>query len=390
MQGCGGDRMTRFFDVDNHFYEKSDAWTRYLDPEFRDTVTNIDFQLTGGGQTFDPVPGKEDWVVRPGSLKERLKKMKSGDPEVRAELIMEPLAAFSDRDARLALMDQQGIDGCIMFSSGVSVEHKFESTEALYAHFRALNRWIEEEWGFAHHDRIFSVAMLSLRDLDLAVQELDRVIARGARVINIRPGHAYGRSPGDPYFDPFWARINEAGLGVTIHQGEGGFNAAVAPLWGYEADPPAVGQSAWQWFNTYGNMPIMAVLSALIYDNLFARFPNLRVASIENGAGWLPYFMGLIDKMRGMGRNGQWNGGQLAERPTAIARRHILVAPYPEDDVLDIVAAVGHEMLAMGSDFPHAEGLAEPRDFAHLLDGLDEAVRSWILHDNGRRLVTSS
>jgi predicted TIM-barrel fold metal-dependent hydrolase len=47
-------------------------------------------------------------------------------------------------------------------------------------------------------------------------------------------------------------------------------------------------------------------------------------------------------------------------------------------------------MLAMGSDFPHAEGLAEPRDFAHLLDGLDEAARSWILHDNGRRLVSQS
>ena len=134
----------------------------------------------------------------------------------------------------------------------------------------------------------------------------------------------------------------------------------------------------------------MAVLSALLYDNLFARFPNIRVASVENGANWLPYFMGLIDKMRGMGRGGQWNGGQLSERPTAIARRHVIAAPYPEDDVASIVDAVGHEMLAMGSDYPHAEGLAQPRDFAKLVDHLPEDQQRWILRDNGMSFVGKS
>ena len=33
-------------------------------------------------------------------------------------------------------------------------------------------------------------------------------------------GPAYGRAPADPYFDPFWARVNEAGLAVVYHIGE--------------------------------------------------------------------------------------------------------------------------------------------------------------------------
>jgi predicted TIM-barrel fold metal-dependent hydrolase len=300
---------------------------------------------------------------------------------------MPPHPAFKDHDARITVMDEQGIDACLMFSSGVSTEHRLEDPRALYAHFRALNRFIEEEWGYAYQNRIFAPAMLTLRDVDMAVEELERVLAAGARAVNLKPGHAYGRSPGDPHFDPFWARVNEAKVAVTFHQGEGGHNQALAPLWGYDGDPPAVGQSAWQWFNTYGNAPIMAVLSALLYDNLFARFPNIRVASVENGANWLPYFMSLIDKMRGMGRGGQWNGGQLPERPTAIARRHILAAPYPEDDVASIVDAVGYEMLAMGSDYPHAEGLAEPRDFAKLVNHLPEDQQRWILRDNGMNFV---
>jgi predicted TIM-barrel fold metal-dependent hydrolase len=267
---------------------------------------------------------------------------------------------------------------------------KDKDPRALHAHFHALNRWVEDEWGYAYENRVFCPAMMTLRDLDLAVEELERVIDAGARIINLRPGHAYGRSPGDPYFDPFWARVNEAKLSVAFHQGESGWNAAVAPDWGYDPNPPVLEQSAWQWLNSYGNTAIIAALSAMLYDNVFGRFPNIKVASVENGAGWLPYFMSHIDKMRGMGRNGKWNGGQLTERPTAIARRHILVAPYPEDDVEALVAEVGHEMIAMGSDYPHAEGMAEPAEFQKLIDSLPADQQKWILRDNGMRLVEQS
>ena len=379
------------FDLDNHFYETEDAWTRYLDAEYRELLGEFHLTGGGGGGRQKPPPGQEGWVVRPGSLKELLRKMKSDVPDDYYPL-MAPLPAFSNREARIKLMDEQGIDACLMFSSAVSTEILFfkdKDPRALHAHFHALNRWVEDEWGYAYQDRVYCPAMLTLRDLDLAVKELERVIDQGARIVNLRPGHAYGRSPGDPYFDPFWARVNEAGLSVAFHQGESGWNAAVAKDWGYDPSPPVLEQSAWQWLNSYGNTAIMAALSALLYDNLFGRFPNIKVASVENGAGWLPYFMAHIDKMRGMGRNGPWNGGQLPERPTAIARRHILVAPYPEDDVEALVAAVGHEMIAMGSDYPHAEGMAEPADFQRLVDSLPDDQQRWILRDNGMRLVRS-
>jgi predicted TIM-barrel fold metal-dependent hydrolase len=368
------------FDVDNHYYEAPDAYTRYLEPEYHDS-------LPSRGEAAGNRPaGQEGWVVRPGSLKEYLRKMKT-ENAAEPYVLMEPLPAFHDRDERIKLMDQQGIEACIMFSTAVSMEHKIEDPKALYAYFRALNRWIEDDWGYAYHDRVFCPPHLSLRDLDMAVEELDRVIAAGARAINLRPGHAYGRSQGDPYFNPFWERANEAHVSILFHQGEGGHNAALAPLWGYEPDPQVFQMSAWQWLNSYGDLPVMAALSQLIYDNIFGRFPNLKVASVENGAGWLPYFMGRIDKMRGMGRNGPWIGGQLEERPTAIARRHLVVTPYPEDDVEGIVDAVGHEMIAMGSDYPHAEGMAKPNEFRNLVMHLTDEQQRWILHDNGFSLV---
>jgi len=370
----------RLFDLDNHYYETPDAYTRYLEPEYSD---KLPVKVAGDSQK---PPGQEDWVMRPGSLKEYLRKMKAGNVE-EPYVLMAPLPAFQDRDERIKLMDEQGVEACAMFSTAVSMEHRIDDPKALYAYFRALNRWIEEDWGFAYQERIFCPPHLSLRDLDMAVEELDRVIAGGARVINLRPGHAYGRSQGDPYFDPFWARLNEAHMSVLYHQGEGGHNAALAPLWGYHPDPQVFEMSAWQWLNSYGDLPMMAALSQLIYDNVFGRYPNIKVASVENGAGWLPYFMSRLDKMRGMGRNGPWIGGPLKERPTAIARRHIVVTPYPEDDVAGIVEAVGHEMIAMGSDYPHAEGMAEPNEFRNLVSGLSEDQQRWILRENGFGLV---
>jgi len=377
------------FDVDNHYYETEEAFTRYLEPEYQGRFSAA-FLLFGEEKQFGEIgdrrPGEEDWVLRPGSLKEYLRKLKSGE-QGEGYSLMPPLPGFRDRDERIELMDRQGIDACMMFSTAVSTEHRIEDPKALYAHLRALNRWVEDEWGYAYRDRIFCPPAMSLRDLDMAVEELDRVIRQGARAINLRPGHAYGRSAADPYFDPFWSRINEARIAVLFHQGEGGHNKALAPLWGYDPDAHVFKFSAWQWLNSYGDVAVMAALSQLIYDNLFGRFPNIKVASVENGAGWLPYFMDRIDKMRGMARNGPWIGGPLEERPTAIARRHVVVTPYPEDDVANLVEAVGHEMLALGSDYPHAEGLAEPRDFQELIAHLPAEQQRWILRDNGFSLI---
>jgi hypothetical protein len=54
-------------------------------------------------------------------------------------------------------------------------------------------------------------------DVGKACEELEFVLDRGARVICSRPGPLYGRSPADPYFDPFWSRVNETRIVVASH-----------------------------------------------------------------------------------------------------------------------------------------------------------------------------
>jgi predicted TIM-barrel fold metal-dependent hydrolase len=385
----------RIFDLDQHMYETRDTFTRHLPEHYRgQAVTPVTLAdgrevMLAGDKIMVALEPEFDEAYKPGSLKEMLKQMASGTP---AETYMfEPMRKeYQNRAARLAEMDRQCIDATIMYPGGWSLfaEEYVTDTEALYANLTSLNTYMEQEWGFGNLGRIYAPATLSLRNLDLAVAELDRVLADGARFILLQTGPAYGRSPGDPYFDPFWSRIHEAKATVAFHITEHWFNRHIAPAWGHRPDPIHFRMSAWQWCNTYGEYPITATLSALIFDNLFGRFPGIQVLVSEYGASWAPHFVKHMDKSRGMGRNGPWIGGPLTERPSEIFRKHIKVVPYPEDDTVLIVRALGqHDSIAMGSDWPHAEGLAEPSDFRKHLDGLTEQQKDDIMFNTAYALV---
>ena len=148
----------RIFDCDNHYYEAKDAFTRHIDPEFRKrtmqwaTVEGRERLLVGGRiNRFIPNP-TWDPISRPGALDEyfRGRNPKGQDTSVLfGEL--DRLAEhpeYQDRDARLRLMDSQGMEGAIFLPTlGVGMEQALiEDTPALIAAFRAFNRWMQEDW----------------------------------------------------------------------------------------------------------------------------------------------------------------------------------------------------------------------------------------------------
>jgi len=96
-----------------------------------------------------------------------------------------------------------------------------------------------------------------------------------------------------------------------------------------------------------------------------------------------------MDKCRGIAKNGYWPGGQLKERPSKIFTRNVGVVAYPEDDLKAIVDQTGSaDWLMMGSDYPHAEGVKEPRIFAdEACQGLSKEDTRKIMYENGMRFM---
>jgi len=386
------------FDCDTHCYEPRDAFTRYLPEAYRDkavtpvrNAAGLEVVLAGGRvATFNSEQGLGfDMAYRPGTLKEMLRQMSSGNPEETYQ--PEPMRAeYLEREPRLELLAAQGVDRCVLFPAGMALaaEHYVHDTDALYVNLQSFNRWYDEAWGFNHQDRLYATALLSLRDRDRAVALTDEILARGAKVVLIPTGPAYGRSPSDPWFDPVWSRLNEAGVTVAFHIMPYWYFDAISPAWGLESDPASWHMAAWQWMNIYGERPVIDTISALIFDNIFGRFPNLRVLIAEHGASWVPHTLKHMDKSRGMGRNGPWIGGPLADRPSRIFKEFVRVAPYPEDDIPWIVENLDGDdgCLVAGSDFPHAEGLAQPAEFERLLGPLPADARRRIMRGNAETL----
>ncbi len=300
-----------FFDCDNHYYEAVDAFTRHIEREYKKRAIQW-AQLDGrarlivGGRvnrfipnpTFDPVgkPGALDEYFRGRNLRGADLNALFGDLEpIRPE--------YRDRDARLAAMDEQGMQGCIMLPTlGVGMEQALlPDREATAATFRAFNRWMQEDWGFAYQERIFAAPYITLCIPDNAVRELEWALRHDARFIVMVPGPVSTevgmRAPGDPLFDPFWQLANDSGITVCYHSGET-YYSKFMPAWG-EADYMMSFQALLGFRSLFSGDPLQDTFANHLHKGLFHRFPNLRMACIESGSAWVFHLFEKLTKSYG-------------------------------------------------------------------------------------------
>ena len=382
----------RAFDADHHYYEAEDAFTRHIEKRFRArcmqwaVVEGRKRFLVGGkvnhfipNPTFDP-------VAKPGVLDEYFRGRNPQGKDMRGLFgQLDPISpAYRDREAKLASLDAQQLEGCFLFPTlGVGMEESLKrDPEACAAAFRAFNRWIEEDWGFAHRGRVFAAPYFTLADVDDAVRQLDWALARGARLICMRAAPiatATGSaSPGDPRFDPFWARVNEAGITLAYHSGDAGYHK-FADEWGsggdfksFEYDPLRASLSA---------SSISDTLAALVCHGVLDRFPRLRVATIESGSDWLAPLLKKLKKAHGQ------MPFAFQHDPVEQLKQRVWVSPYYEDDLEALKHTIGAERILFGSDWPHAEGLAVPTDFIHDLKGFDADETRLVMRENALALL---
>lgn len=381
------------FDSDQHYYEPLDAYTRHCPKQWRERTVQTAViegrtrQIVGGvishtvtNPTFDP-------IVKPGAMTDYFR----GNPQKRSLLDIlaerEPIPSYyRNRDDRIAKMDEQNLQAVWMLPTlGMAYEEgmQFDPPAAGQA-FKAFNRWLLEDWGYNYQDRIFSSPYLAFGDIDMALAEVEHGLANDARIFVVRAQASYTdggwRSPGDPVFDPIWARVQEAGATVVVHVGEVG-GSGLDKYVEYRGN--IIGDIASPLQIAVGHERAIAnYLAALTCDKLFERFPDLHIASVENGAEFLPLLIS------GLNRAGFQRPGYFASDPVEQFRQHVWVSPFWEDNLVDVVGHLGAEQVLFGSDYPHPEGLAEPRQFEKLATELnDPAGERKVMWENAAKLT---
>jgi predicted TIM-barrel fold metal-dependent hydrolase len=371
----------RCFDADNHYYEALDAFSRHIEPGFEKRCVQWaeiggKTRLLVGGRINRFIPNPTfDPVARPGCLDEFFGGRNPEAADMRTLFgELEPISpAYRRPDERTALMDEQGIEKAFLFPTlGVGMEQALvNDLPAQQAAFRAFNRWLHDDWSFNHRERLFAAPYITLSDLDNAVRELEWALERDARIVCMVAGPVVtasgSRSPADRHFDPFWARVNEAGITLAYHGGDYGYGKYVEE-YGEPGDLESFKGTPLKSV-MLGNRAPFDTMAALVCHRLFERFSNLRIASIEQGSNWVPWLLQTFRRVYGQNPRG------FAENPIDTFRRHVWVSPFHEDDVPLLRDLMGAERMLMGSDYPHAEGLAAPTDYVYeLKDFSDEEI----------------
>jgi predicted TIM-barrel fold metal-dependent hydrolase len=382
------------FDADNHYYEAMDAFTRHMDPKF--TKRTMQW-ATLDGKTRLLVGGKINRFLAnptfntlsaPGSLEDYFRgKNESGASVIELFGELEPTRPeYQDRDARIRVMDEQGLAGAFFFPTlAVGMEQALKhDLPAAAAAFTSFNRWMEEDWGFHYQERIFAAPYISLSDPAHALSELEWALTKGARVIVMQTGPVRTelgfRSPADPMFADFWKALGESGILLAYHSGDTAYSE-ILPMWGEGEQLNAHGNTTMR--SLLSAVPAADTISALVSNQIFLNNPGLRVAVIESGSSWMPSLFKALGKHAGQAPR------LYPEHPHDVLRKHLSIAPYYEDDLAGLKDLLGVDNILLGSDWPHTEGLADPLSFVKDLEreGYTEAEQQKVMHDNALALI---
>ncbi|MGZ8765636.1 MAG: amidohydrolase family protein [Acidimicrobiia bacterium] len=262
-----------------------------------------------------------------------------------AELLVDFFAAGCSAAAYLRCMDRQGIDAAVLYPSiglfapfapGIGATDQHDRC-------RAYGEWIA---GYCETDptRLAGVGILPLLDVDLARAAVAEGVDAGLCAMLARPNNLFGRALGSTEYDPLYADMAARGMVLAVHEGLG--------------TGGTIGRDRAESFSIRHAlshpMEQMAAMASLMLDGALDRHPALRVAFLESGTGWLPYWLARLDE------HAEWMADSecrlLSLRPSGYFARQCVISTDPEDPLAAFAAStVGADHLVWASDFPHPD-----------------------------------
>lgn len=364
--------------ADSHVNEPHDLWLKRIDARFRERVPRV--QVDSSGRKWFVVEGFRKSLIREAPRDQQVSveefRERSESAGRRLELDRTKGAMFQQRGNpsadRYADMDYDGIDAEILFPNKGLTNWASPDPSLHVAMCHVYNDWVHEVFGGS--TRSFPAACVAPADIPACVAEIERVAALGFRSVTMPPlvpGSGYNL----PAYDLVWAALQETGLPVCFHAGTGKDPRTAS------GDGGAIINYVVHAMNTVLE-PVVQLCSSGVFD----RFPGVRFATIEAGAGWVPYALWAMD--HGFEKHAFWVSPKLKYKPSEYFRRHGH-ASFQDDPIgIETRAWCGVDTLMWGNDYPHLEGTWPYSEAVaqRLTQGLTHEEKAKILGLNAARL----
>ncbi|MBO0879591.1 MAG: amidohydrolase [Mycobacterium sp.] len=367
----------RVISTDNHIIEAPNTWSDYLPAEYKDRAPRIMRGADGGdGWSFDGKPPTNTFGLN----------AVAGRPfeeyKVSGLKFEEILPGNYDGAEHIKDLDRDGVDAASIYPLASLSAYTVEDREFRLALIRAYNDWLIDEFCAVDPKRLLALPLAPVDDdMRVLLAESERVIDKGAKGLFIP---FFAKVPYyDRYYDPFWKLVSEAGVPVTIHRTMGG----VAPK--SEATPMT---DAAPGLNVAGIVERfftgVGPFSRLVFTGLFERFPKLKFIDAEVNAGWLPFWLQMMEQE--FDRQRHWANPPLSTPPSEFVGKNLFVTmldDYVGFELAKLDERVAHAAM-FSTDYPHSTTLF-PKSAGYinkLTVGLPEDRKHAILAGNAARV----
>jgi len=334
-------------DADGHIYENHEEIEDYFEGEYSGMRR---------ARAYSLFPSLDGWPRGLGA----------GRPDKVTETRPEDVIEFVDR---------MGLESTVLYPTAALAIGLVQSPTWACAISRAYNRWFVDRYTKID-PRLKGVAVLPIQDCAGAVAELRYAVEELGMVGAFLPSvTVLNKAFGHPDFDPLFREAERLNCPLGVHG---------APSRGFGFD----------YFEDQGQVhalehpfPLMIQFTSIMCDGVLEKFPNLRIAFLEAGCGWLPYMMDRLDYE--YETRGERSFPFLKKKPSAYVKEgRVYVTCEPEETSLNYVAEiVGDQRIMFPSDYPHERVYGEfLKDIPELLarPELSDQTKQRILYDNAK------
>lgn len=347
--------------VDDHLIEPSDLWVERLPRKYHNACpkvveATVDNLHRWGGGKYDewgtPIkPGDELWVYEDVPQAQLGLNAVAGRPK--SQLGLEPvrykdmIPGCYDPVERIKDMDLDGVQAALCYPSlprfAGTLFQESRDMELGNSCVRAWNDYVLDEWCAAGRDRFIPLVIVPYWDVDLAVAEIERTAAKGAKSVSLPENMSGKNLPSfhTDHWDRLFSAIEDAEMPVSMHFGSSGRN----PMPSLDG-PMAV------MITLMGTSSICAAAD-LLFSPVFHRHPKLRVVLAEGGIGWLPWLLERADTTFQRHRFYQNINQDLS--PGELFRRHLYGCFIADDFGLLNRSAIGVDKIMWECDYPHSD-----------------------------------